>query len=62
MDGTMDAVRLPNDLEAAKKSHFCLFKGSDAPYLDLTQLLLKKSFVTDAVASSFKTESGKLVS
>lgn len=59
MDGTMDAVKLPKDLGVPEEKPFLLFKGSDAPYINLSQPDPKRSFVTDG-CFLFKTQTGKL--
>ncbi len=59
MDGTVDAVRLPEDMGVPSESSFVLFKGSDAPYIDITKGDSTTAYVTDGVFL-FKTQTGRL--
>ena len=55
-DGTVEVVRLKDDLSEAVGTSQVLFKGSDAPYIDSVQ----PSYVTDG-PYPYRTRTGKLV-
>ena len=55
-DGTVEVIRLKDDLSEAVGASQVLFKGSDAPYIDSVQ----PSYVTDG-PYPYRTRTGKLV-
>jgi len=59
MNGTMEAVRLPENLGIPDEAPFTLFSGFDAPYIEGPLPDSRKSYVTDG-PYLFKTKTGKL--
>lgn len=59
MDGTMEAVRLPQNLGVPTASPITLFRGSDAPFIEEAQPDPQKVYVTDG-PYVFKTQTGRL--
>lgn len=59
MDGTVEAVRLPQDLGVPTEKPFTLFRGSDAPYIQESHPDPQKVYVTDG-PYLFKTQTGRL--
>ncbi|HOO99652.1 MAG TPA: glycoside hydrolase family 43 protein [Bacteroidales bacterium] len=59
MNGTMEAVRLPEDLGVPKAKPFTLFTGFDAPYITDKEPEPKTAYVTDG-CFVFRTQTGRL--
>jgi beta-xylosidase len=62
IDGTIEAVRLKDDLSAARERPIALFKGSDAPWIDdeLRADNEQNSYVTDG-PEMYRTRDGHLL-
>lgn len=59
MNGTVEAVRIPEDLGVPEEAPFALFSGFDAPCIEDPRPDPSKSHVTDG-PYLFKTKTGKL--